>query len=107
MNAILRNVLVLAGLAIATQAAAHVTFTNAKALQAGGAVAGAAVGANIGRGGQQTGTHDVRHCENVPSQARPDYWDITYNFQGQEHRIQMVAPPGPTVTVNERGEPRE
>jgi len=74
---------------------------------AGGAVAGAAVGANIGRGGQQTGTQDVQHCENVPSQARPDYWDVTYNFQGQEHRIQMVAPPGPTVTVNERGEPRE
>ena len=74
---------------------------------AGGAVAGAAVGANIGRNGQQTSTQDVQHCENVPSQARPDYWDVTYNFQGQEHRIQMVAPPGPTVTVNERGEPRE
>jgi uncharacterized protein YcfJ len=74
---------------------------------AGGAVAGAAVGANIGRGGQQTTTQDVQHCENVPSHASPDYWDVTYNFQGQEHRVQMVAPPGPTVTVNERGEPRE
>lgn len=73
---------------------------------AGGAVAGAAVGANIGRGGQQTSTQDVQHCKNVPSQAHPDYWDVTYNFQGQEHRIQMISAPGATVTVNARGEPR-
>ncbi len=46
------------------------------------------------------------HCENVPSQARPDYWDVTYDFRGVEHRMQMTAPPGPTVTVNEQGEPR-
>lgn len=74
---------------------------------AGGAVAGAAVGANIGRGEQQMSTQDVQHCENVPSQARPDYWDVTYDFRGQEHRVQMTSPPGPTVTVNNRGEPRE
>ena len=74
---------------------------------AGGAVAGGAVGANVGRGGQQTRTQDVQRCENVPSQARPDYWDVTYNFRGQEHRVQMVAPPGPTITVNEQGEPRQ
>jgi uncharacterized protein YcfJ len=76
---------------------------------AGGAVAGALVGANVGRsgGGQQAQTQDVQRCENVPSQARPEHWDVTYNFRGQEHRIQMTAPPGPTVTVNERGEPRE
>ena len=76
---------------------------------AGGAVAGAAVGANIGRdgGGQQVQTQDVQRCENVQSQARPEYWDVTYNFRGQEHRIQMTAPPsGPTVTVNEQCEPR-
>ena len=73
----------------------------------GGAVAGAAVGANIGRdGGQQAVTQDVQRCESAPSQARPDYWDVTYIFRGQEHRIQLTAPPGPTVTVNERGEPR-
>lgn len=75
---------------------------------AGGAVAGAAVGANVGRdGGQQSYSQDVQKCEDVPSQARPDYWDVTYNFRGQEHRVQMSAPPGPTVTVNGRGEPRE
>ena len=68
-----------------------------------GAVGGAAVGANVNRGGQ---TQDVQRCENVASQARPDYWDVTYNFRGQEHRIQMTTPPRSTVTVNEQGEPR-
>ncbi|HJV27913.1 MAG TPA: beta/gamma crystallin-related protein [Aromatoleum sp.] len=76
---------------------------------AGGAVAGAVVGANVGRnyGDREVRTQDVRRCANVPSQARPDYWDVTYNFQGQDHRVQMTAPPGRTITVNERGEPRE
>lgn len=76
---------------------------------AGGAVAGAAVGANIGRdgGGQQATTRDVQRCASEPSQARPEFWDVTYKFRGQEHSIQMTAPPGPTVMVNERGEPRE
>ena len=74
----------------------------------GGAVAGAAVGANIGRasGGQQVATQDVQRCESVPSQARSDLWDVTYIFRGQEHRIQLTAPPGSTISVNERGEPR-
>lgn len=76
---------------------------------AGGAVAGAVVGANVGRtdGGRQAYAQDVRRCENVPSQARPEYWDVTYAFSGQAYRVQMTAPPGRTVTVNERGEPRE
>jgi uncharacterized protein YcfJ len=71
----------------------------------GGVVAGGAVGANVGRG-QQTQTQDVQRCENVSSQARPDHWDVTYNFRGQEHHVQMTTRPGPTVTVNEQGEPR-
>jgi uncharacterized protein YcfJ len=71
----------------------------------GGAVAGGALGANVGRsGGGQV--QDVQRCENVSSQARPDHWDVTYSFRGQEHRIQMTSPPGTTVTVNEQGEPR-
>jgi uncharacterized protein YcfJ len=75
---------------------------------AGGAVAGAAVGANIGRGGsQQTTTQDVQHCANTPEQGGPEYWDVTYNFRGLEHRVQMASPPGSTVTVNELGEPRQ
>ena len=73
----------------------------------GGVVAGAAVGANVGRNGQQTSTQDIQRCENVPNQARPEFWDVTYNFRGQEHRVQMAAPPGATITVNEQGEPRE
>jgi len=74
----------------------------------GGAVAGAAVGANVGRdsGGQQVATQDVQHCANEPSQAKPDYWDVTYNFRGQDHRVQMTTSPGRTITVNEQGEPR-
>ncbi len=74
---------------------------------AGGAVAGAALGANVGRGGGQAAvTRDVRRCDTVPSQGRPDYWDVTYYWRGQEHHVQMVTPPGPTVTVNREGEPR-
>lgn len=73
-----------------------------------GAVAGGAVGANVGREGRgdSSYTQNVRRCENVPSQARPEYWDVTYSFRGQEHRVQMAAPPGRTVTVNSQGEPR-
>jgi len=72
----------------------------------GGAVAGAAVGANVGRGGG-TVAQDVQRCENVPGGAQPAYWDVTYNFRGQDHRIQMTTAPGPTITVNEQGEPRQ
>jgi uncharacterized protein YcfJ len=49
----------------------------------------------------------VQRCQDVPSQARPEFWDVTYNFQGQDHRVQLSAPPGAYVTVNQRGEPRE
>ena len=75
---------------------------------AGGAVAGAAIGANVGRNdsGQQVYSQNVQRCASVPSQARPDYWDVTYSFRGTAHRMQMNAPPGPTVTVNGQGEPR-
>jgi uncharacterized protein YcfJ len=71
---------------------------------AGGAVAGAAIGANTG-GGSVYG-QNVQRCTNVQSQGPPDYWDVTYNYRGVEHRVQMSAPPGPTVTVNGNGEPR-
>lgn len=68
----------------------------------GGAVAGGAIGANVGRGGA---VQDVQRCQTVPAQA-PSYWDVTYNFRGQDHTVQMTAPPGSTITVNEQGEPR-
>ncbi len=76
---------------------------------AGGAVAGALVGANINRdrGGQEVSTQDVQHCADTHRYAQPEYWDVSYTFRGREHRLQMTANPGLTVTVNERGEPRE
>lgn len=75
---------------------------------AGGAVAGATLGANLGSnsGGQVVTTQDVQRCTTVPNQSQPEYWDVTYIFRGQEHRIQMATPPGRTVTVNRLGEPR-
>jgi uncharacterized protein YcfJ len=72
----------------------------------GGAVAGGFVGANVGRGSaQQAQFQEVQRCTSVQSQT-PTYWDVTYNFRGQEHRVQMTTQPGATVTVNEQGEPR-
>lgn len=74
---------------------------------AGGAVAGAAIGANVGRDrGGSYYDQDVQRCANVQSQAPPDYWDVTYNFEGVEHRVQLNERPGPTITVNSNGEPR-
>jgi uncharacterized protein YcfJ len=75
---------------------------------AGGAVAGGVIGANVGRSGgsQQVTTQDVQRCETVSNGARPDHWDVTYDFRGVEHRMQTTAPPGQTVTVNRNGEPR-
>lgn len=73
-----------------------------------GVLGGAAIGANVGRdsSGQQTYTQDVQRCDRPVGQVRPDYWDVTYVFRGREYHVQMVAPPGPTVTVNSEGEPR-
>jgi uncharacterized protein YcfJ len=74
-----------------------------------GVVAGAAIGGNSGRGdgGQQVvTTQNVQRCSRNPNQARAAYWDVTYNFRGQEYRVQMTYAPGRTVTVNEQGEPR-
>ena len=73
---------------------------------AGGAVAGVAIGANAGGGGGQVYSQDVQRCASAPSNARPEFWDVTYEFDGREHRVQMGAPPGPTITVNGDGEPR-
>jgi len=73
----------------------------------GGVVLGAAVGANAGRDNHPAPvTQNVQRCTTVPAQGRPEYWDVTYYFRGVEHHVQMTAPPGPTVLVNENGEPR-
>lgn len=73
-----------------------------------GAVGGAALGAQLARGsgGDTVVMQDVQRCEHVASYSRPDYWDVTYHFRGREHRVQMTAPPGPTIFVNRAGEPR-
>ena len=76
---------------------------------AGGAVTGALVGININRdrNEQEVITQDVQHCADTHRYAKPEYWDVSYTFRGQKHRLQMTQNPGTTVTVNERGEPRE
>lgn len=73
----------------------------------GGAAVGAAVGSKVGRNAsdQPVAVQNVQRCESVPSQAKPDFWDVTYDFRGQQHRVQMTTAPGATVTVNEQGEP--
>jgi uncharacterized protein YcfJ len=70
-----------------------------------GAVGGAAIGSQAGRSGG-TYTRDVQRCENVAASGPPAYWDVSYVFRGQEHHVQMASQPGPSITVNERGEPR-
>jgi uncharacterized protein YcfJ len=68
---------------------------------AAGAIGGAAIGSRAGGG-----SRDVQRCENVPTSSRVDHYEVTYNFRGQEHFMQTTVPPGPTVAVNEVGEPR-
>ncbi|AOF84773.1 glycine zipper 2TM domain protein [Hydrogenophaga sp. RAC07] len=73
----------------------------------GGAVAGAAVGSNVGRNGfgGQPQTQDVQRCTQA-SNGQPEYWDVTYTFNGIGHRVQMTTQPGRTILVNANGEPR-
>ena len=73
---------------------------------AGGAVAGGLIGANQGRGDSGSYDRDVQRCSNVAS-TTPAYWDVTYDYRGREHRVQMSAPPGNTIAVNRNGEPRQ
>jgi uncharacterized protein YcfJ len=87
--------------------------TGQKIATVGGVVGGAALGSQYGRWTQPAQqaqaapvTQDVRRCDNNAAQATPAYWDVTYNHEGKEHRVQMSTPPGQTITVNRRGEPR-
>ena len=75
---------------------------------AGGAVAGGLLGSKVGQNnsGQTVAGQDVQRCTTDTTQAKPAYWDVTYTFRGQEHRVQMTSAPGPTITVNGQGEPR-
>lgn len=75
---------------------------------AGGAVAGGVIGSNVGRNnsGTPATTRDVQKCATQPSNAAPAFWDVSYNFRGVEHRVQMTSAPGATILVNAQGEPR-
>ena len=70
---------------------------------AAGAIGGAVVGSNVNR----NDVRNVQRCGSAPNGGNPQYWDVTYRFNGQEHYMQTRQPPGATVTVNARGEPRE
>ena len=73
---------------------------------AAGAVAGGAIGANVNRGSGQVYGQDVQRCTTVANSGPPDYFDVTYDFRGVQHRVQLTNPPGPTLTVDENGAPR-
>lgn len=72
-----------------------------------GAIGGAVVGSQVGRN-RNSNDYDRRgeRCTSDNRSSQPMYWDVTYDYQGQEHRAQMASPPGNTITVNNRGEPR-
>ncbi len=72
---------------------------------AGGAVAGAVIGSNVGRG-REDYSRDVQRCETTQD-GDVDYWDVRYTYRNVEHRVQMTAPPGRTIYVNSKGEPRQ
>ncbi|MGS5086247.1 glycine zipper 2TM domain-containing protein [Hydrogenophaga sp. A37] len=77
---------------------------------AGGAVAGAYIGSNVGRdryGNPVAPTRDVQRCSNTAASSEPAYWDVSYEFRGVIHHVQMSSPPGRSITVNDNGEPRE
>ena len=74
------------------------------AATAGGAVVGGLIGSQAG-GGTTYGSRDVQRCQEA--RGRPQYWDVTYRFRGQDRTVQMTRPPGQTITVNRDGEPRE
>ena len=64
------------------------------------------IGANVGRSDQVvTSTRDIRRCENVAGQT-PQYYDVTYDWHGIQHHVQMTSPPARTILVNGNGEPR-
>ena len=72
----------------------------------GGAVAGGAIGYNTNRGREDDYSREVERCTSDSDSGTPDYWDVTYNYRGQEHRVQTTYEPGRTISVNNKGEPR-
>jgi hypothetical protein len=69
-------------------------------LELPGAIIGGAIDLLSGR----ESTQYIQRCAYVPRDARANYWDVTYEFRGVEHRVQLSAPPGSTVAVNGYGQ---
>lgn len=67
----------------------------------GGAVVGGLLGSQYGN---TYTSRDVQRCREA--RGNPQYWDVTYNFRGQQRYAQLTHPPGPTIPVNDAGEPR-
>lgn len=61
---------------------------------------------NVGGGSGGKTERDVRRCETTAN-TTPAYWDVTYVYQGVQHDLQMASPPGDTIAVNRKGEPRQ
>ena len=68
---------------------------------------GRVLGARTSPDGRSLEWHDVQRCEAANGPAEVLHWDVRYRFRGQLHGVQLTRPPGATVTVNGRGEPRE
>lgn len=74
------------------------------AATAAGALAGAAIAQrNSQYGNTYEGT--VRRCESTGGSVA--YWDVVYEFNDQQHHVQMSSHPGRSILVNEYGEPRQ
>lgn len=77
---------------------------------AGGAVAGAALGANAGRDGRddrdRISERQIEHCRDVPSSSRPSYWNVQYTYDGQVFNTQLDYEPGPQIPVRVSVEPQ-
>lgn len=62
-------------------------------------------------GGDGLSSQGLPSCATVgkatPISLRVSYWDAGYDFRGVAHRVQMNTAPLATLTVNERGEPRQ
>lgn len=82
----------------------HQVGGHGDAATVGGAVLGAVIGSQVGNDGPAT--RKVERCTSAPPATRPDHWEVVYRFRGTEHRVQTTFSPGPTITVNEQGEPR-
>ncbi|MFM7001049.1 MAG: beta/gamma crystallin-related protein [Limnohabitans sp.] len=80
--------------------------TGRDLMTGGGALAGGVIGSRMGNDNAATTTREVRRCETTVN-TTPAYWDVTYIFRGQPHHVQMRNDPGPTITVNDNGEPRQ